>query len=286
MVEVFNVKSVRVVFFVFHLHLVLWCRCSTSLIVRSHVLSSSTTIQTSSILNVHGKELPKQPKRIRSLDWVWPNGWPSTNHRLWAEALQHLQLHGHSAHADPFPRQPPRFPEPGRRCRDFHRWPGRFAALRRASSRTAARRVLSPLGTPSLWKQMEDHVSSRPGIQETGAISDRKSVATTFFSPQSNGIRDRDTTFCSRWKTDKISKKNRTESWLNRPRRDDGSAKVVLGWGWGWGKKSETEKFRLCFSADQSRILITAISTTPRKSMGRSGSEGLDWFVWRIGDDK
>ena len=40
---------------------------------------------------------------------------------------------------------------------------------------------------------MADHVSSRPGLQETGAISDRESVATTIFSSQSKGKRDRDT---------------------------------------------------------------------------------------------
>ena len=38
------------------------------------LLTYLSTIQTFSILNVHGKELPKQPKRIRSLEWVWPNG--------------------------------------------------------------------------------------------------------------------------------------------------------------------------------------------------------------------
>ena len=42
-------------------------------------------------------------------------------------------------------------------------------------------------------KQMADHVSSRPGLQETGAISDTESVATTILSSKSKGKRDRDT---------------------------------------------------------------------------------------------
>ena len=40
---------------------------------------------------------------------------------------------------------------------------------------------------------MADHVSGRPGLQETGATSDRESVATTIFSSQSKGKRTRDT---------------------------------------------------------------------------------------------
>ena len=62
-----------------------------------------------------------------------------------------------------------------------------------SSKQTAASRVPSTFGPPSLWKQMADHVSSRPGLQENGTISDRESVATTIFSSQSKGKRDRDT---------------------------------------------------------------------------------------------
>ena len=47
-------------------------------------------------------------------------------------------------------------------------------------------------GPSSLWKQVAGHVSGRPGLQETGAVSDRESVATTIFSSQSRGKRDRD----------------------------------------------------------------------------------------------
>ena len=36
-------------------------------------------------------------------------------------------------------------------------------------------------------------MSGRPCLQETGPISDRKSVATTIFGSQSKGKRDRDT---------------------------------------------------------------------------------------------
>ena len=40
---------------------------------------------------------------------------------------------------------------------------------------------------------MADHVSSRPGLQEIGAVPDRESVATAIFGSQSKGKRDRDT---------------------------------------------------------------------------------------------
>ena len=53
----------------------------------------------------------------------------------------------------------------------------------------AASRVLSTFGPPSL----ADHVSGRPGLEETGATSDRTSVATMVFSAQSIWKRDRDT---------------------------------------------------------------------------------------------
>ena len=60
-----------------------------------------------------------------------------------------------------------------------------------SSSKTAASRVPSTFGPPSLWKQMADRVSCRPDLQETGAVSDRESVATILV--QSKGKRDRDT---------------------------------------------------------------------------------------------
>ena len=44
-----------------------------------------------------------------------------------------------------------------------------------------------------IWKQCACHVSGRSGLQETGAVSDREFVATTIFSSQSKGNRDRDT---------------------------------------------------------------------------------------------
>ena len=40
---------------------------------------------------------------------------------------------------------------------------------------------------------MADHVSGQPGLKETGAVSDRESVATTIVSSQSKGKRDRNT---------------------------------------------------------------------------------------------
>ena len=62
-----------------------------------------------------------------------------------------------------------------------------------SSKQTAASRVPSMFGPSSLWKQMAGHVSGRTGLQETGAVLDRESVATTIFSSHSTGKRDRDT---------------------------------------------------------------------------------------------
>ena len=55
---------------------------------------------------------------------------------------------------------------------------------------------------------MAGHVSSRTGLQEIGAVSDREFVATTIFSPLSKGKRDRDTNVVHLLKRQKISKKN------------------------------------------------------------------------------
>ena len=56
-----------------------------------------------------------------------------------------------------------------------------------SSKQTAASRVPSMSGPSSFWKQMASHVSGRTGLQETGAVSDRESAATTFFNSQSKG---------------------------------------------------------------------------------------------------
>ena len=50
-------------------------------------------------------------------------------------------------------------------------------------------------GPSGLWKQGAYHVSGRSGLQETGAELDGESVATTLFSSQSIGKRNRDTNF-------------------------------------------------------------------------------------------
>ena len=48
-------------------------------------------------------------------------------------------------------------------------------------------------GPSSLWKWGACHVSSRSGLQKTGAELDRPFVAATIFSSRSKGKRDRDT---------------------------------------------------------------------------------------------
>ena len=49
-------------------------------------------------------------------------------------SLELLQLHGHIAHAEAIPRQPPRFPGPGRRYRDLHIDPERLLLSGASSS--------------------------------------------------------------------------------------------------------------------------------------------------------
>ena len=76
-----------------------------------------------------------------------------------------------------------------------------------SSKQTAASRVPSMFGASSIWKQMAGRVSGRTSLQETGAVSDRESVATTIFSSQSKGKRDRDTNVMHSLKDKEISKK-------------------------------------------------------------------------------
>ena len=60
-----------------------------------------------------------------------------------------------------------------------------------SSKHTAGSRVPSMFGPFKPPETVAGHVSGRSGIQETGAVSDRESVATTIFSPQKK--RDRET---------------------------------------------------------------------------------------------
>ena len=241
------------------------------------VLSSLTSppSRPSASSTSHGKELQKQSERTFSLEWdVWPNGLPSSKDLLWAQVLQLLQLHGHSAHADPSHRLPPRYPELGRRHRDLHHWPRRFAALTSIVCRThehpaAAKQQQAEF----LQRQMADHVSSRPGLQETAAISDRESVA-TIFSSQSIGKRARDTNVVHSLKDRenhqmilkrKVDLAVQGEMMLQRTLYEAEDEVEARNW--------EKRNSDFGDAGDQSRIWISAISTTPSKSMGRPGSK-------------
>ena len=178
------------------------------------------------------------------------------------------------------------FPVPGRRYRDLHHRSRRFAALRSIQQQQNSSKQSSVNAPPSLWKQMADHVSGRPVLQETGAVSDRESVATTIFSSQSKGKRDRDTNVAHSLKDRKnlqkilerkVDSAVRGEMMAHRKLYEAEAEAEARNW---------EKKYRLCFSGDQSRIWISAISTTPSKSMGRSVSERQDMFVWRIGIEK
>ena len=81
-------------------------------------LTFGSVLKTLCVDHLSCKMSVQQPKRARSFEWVWPNGWLSPKHRLWVQARQLLQLHGSGAHADQCPRQPPQFLVPRRRRRD------------------------------------------------------------------------------------------------------------------------------------------------------------------------
>ena len=71
------VKRVRVLFSVFtsisFLDVVV--ECSLSSFPTSPILTCQLTVQTFSVLKVHGKKLQREPLCIRSLEWVvWPSG--------------------------------------------------------------------------------------------------------------------------------------------------------------------------------------------------------------------
>ncbi len=53
-----------------------------------------------------------------------------------------------------------------------------------SSRKTEVSRVLSTFGHPIFWKKWADHVSGRPGVQETEAISDGEFVATKLSSSE------------------------------------------------------------------------------------------------------
>ena len=67
-----------------------------------------------------------------------------------------------------------------------------------SSKQTAASRVPSMFGPSSLWKQMAGHVSGRTGLQETGAILDRESVAKAILVHSRKGRETEIKTLCIR----------------------------------------------------------------------------------------
>ena len=155
----------------------------------SPILTNRLKIQTFSVYNIHGKKLQGKPLRARSLEWANPA--PSTGYEPHASNFfsytdtEHTPIHLPDSHHD-FQCQndasvistsdPEGLPRSGASS---------------SSKQTAAGRVPSMFGPSTLWKQMAGRVSGRTGFQETGAVSDRESVATTIFSSQSKGKRSR-----------------------------------------------------------------------------------------------
>ena len=89
--------------------------------------------------------------------------------------------------------------------------------------------VLGSLGN-KLWKQWRDCESadSRNGMQEPGANLDRESVVSTLVSSQSKGKRDRDKNVVHSLRDNKSPQNPWTESWLGRPRRENGLSRNCM----------------------------------------------------------
>ena len=123
---------------------------------------------------------------------------------LWAQARQLLQLHGSGPHAFQYRRQPSQFLVLGRRYHDSHK-SRRFTEFRSIQQQQTSSSWQSfiTVGICSIWKQSASHVSGRLGPQEIGAELMRESVATTLFSSQSKGKKDRDT-LCIRWEREHL----------------------------------------------------------------------------------
>ena len=125
-------------------------KCSLSSVPTCFVFALCTVIKTLSVYHIHCKKSAQQPKRASSLEWVWPSGWLSSKHRLWAQARQLLQLHGSGAHADQCPRQPPQFPVPRRRHRDSHQ-SRRFSEFRSIQQQQANSSWQSSIIVRTIW---------------------------------------------------------------------------------------------------------------------------------------
>ena len=83
-------------------HVVALSSSFTSSLPDYFVFTTSTNLFTFSVLYGRSCEPSSIHQRTRSLEGVWPTGRLRPNHRLWAQPRRLLQLHGHSAHADPF----------------------------------------------------------------------------------------------------------------------------------------------------------------------------------------
>ena len=86
-----------------------------------------------------------------------------------------------------------------------------------------------------------------------------------------------------RWKTEKISRKTLDRK-VDSAVRGERMAQRTLNEAEAEVEARNCEKrnFWLCLSGDQSRIWMLAISTTPSKSMGRSGSKRQDYRVFAV----
>ena len=92
------------------------------------------------------------------------------------------------------------------------------------------------------------------------------------FSGQCQRGREIETnTLCKHWEAGKSPQNPWTESWIGRPRRKIGSAKIFRSWGRRGGQTLGKEKFWYCSLWDQSEVRIPTITTTTSESTGWSG---------------
>ena len=252
--------------FYVHFHLVRWCRRWTFLVVLSHKSYPHQPAHCPDFqrLQQHPWEEAsgKTPAEPRSLEWdVWPNGQPSSEHRLWAQPLQLLQLHGHGAHADPR-RQPPRFPVPRwRRC-DLHHRSRRFAALRSIQQQQKHQLAEFPQcsdlqASGNRWQVMCRVVQASRKL----GFGQRICCNNDFLVHKRKGREIETYTSCIRWKIERISAKSLSgklnwpseeRNWLSKKRRSWGRrgsqtlGKEKLGYRSSWDHQElESQRFQL-----------------------------------------
>ena len=236
--------------------------------------SPSAVLKTLSVYHSHGKKSVQQPMRTRSLEGVWspdrfrpkqvmsPSSPTSSATRLGSTRRSTSPTATSISCAQTTPQ---RFSA----VEDVCRIPKHSAAAKKA----ADSRVSSLFGHFRLGKLSACHVSSCPGPQKTEVELDRESVATTLFSSQSKGKRDRELNFAHALR-DRENKRslNGKLTWPSEERKEKLSkdySKLRQTWRREIGKR---EILISHFRRSIKNVNLSDFSYI-KQVMGRSGSE-------------